>query len=420
MKRWPGWVLLVLVVVGALAVGASRADGPSTPAERAEAIEQRIACPVCDGESVFESRNTASENIRTAIRSYVDAGELSDDEIVGVVESRFGGQVLLIPKASGFDALVWALPVAALVCAIAGLAVTFRRWRREARAVANRRGPGAGAAALTDDDRYCVPRPRRPLLAARSLAPSLAARNAMSPDRLAELEDERRFLLRSLRDLDAELDAGDVDIDDYATLRDGYTKRAADVLRDISKAKAALPARPPVRWSRRLAIAGVVLLVALGAGWLVARSSGQRLGDDDSVTAGGPDDVAVVLAQARALIAADPVRAQSLYAQVLEARPDHPEALAYSGFLLFDASAGASEELRQTAVSAARAATGQGRRGRPAVRRPALLPGRDRRRRRRARDGPTRARPVPRSRPPSSTACAGDPVLTTMRTAARS
>ena len=176
----------------------------------------------------------------------------------------------------------------------------------------------------------------------------------MSPDRLAELEDERRFLLRSLRDLDAELDAGDVDIDDYATLRDGYTKRAADVLRDISNAKAALPARPPVRWSRRLAIAGVVLLVALGAGWLVARSSGQRLGDDDSVTAGGPDDVAVVLAQARALIAADPVRAQSLYAQVLEERPDHPEALAYSGFLLFDASAGASEELRQTAVSAAR------------------------------------------------------------------
>jgi cytochrome c-type biogenesis protein CcmH/NrfF len=40
--------------------------------------------------------------------------------------------VLLVPKASGFDALVWVLPVAALVCAAAGLAVTFRRWKREA------------------------------------------------------------------------------------------------------------------------------------------------------------------------------------------------------------------------------------------------------------------------------------------------
>ncbi len=186
MKRWPGWVLLVLVVVGALAVGASRADGPSTPAERAEAIEQRIACPVCDGESVFESRNTASENIRTAIRSYVDAGELSDDEIVGVVESRFGGQVLLIPKASGFDALVWALPVAALVCAIAGLAVTFRRWRREA---AEQREPtdedrALVAAALSEDDEPSLRSPATQAVAGRSLAgaPSLAERdNADEP-----------------------------------------------------------------------------------------------------------------------------------------------------------------------------------------------------------------------------------------------
>ena len=43
------------------------------------------------------------------------------------------------------------------------------------------------------------------------------------------LEEERTFLLRSLRDLDAEHAAGDVDEHDYTTLRDGYTKRAADV-----------------------------------------------------------------------------------------------------------------------------------------------------------------------------------------------
>lgn len=145
-KRWPGWVLLVFVVVGFLAVGASRADGPSTPSERAEAIEKRVACPVCDGESVFESRNTAAENIRNTIGGLVDEGELDDDAIIGYVESRFGGRILLVPKASGFDALVWALPVAALICALAGLAFTFRRWRREAAAD---RDP-------TDDDRALV------------------------------------------------------------------------------------------------------------------------------------------------------------------------------------------------------------------------------------------------------------------------
>jgi cytochrome c-type biogenesis protein CcmH len=146
VKRWPAWVALVFVVVAFLAVGATRASGPSTPEERAEQLEKRVACPTCSGESVFESRATASENIRTAIRQFVDAGELTDDEIIGSIERSFGGRVLLVPKASGFDALVWVLPVAALVCAVAGLGMTFRRWRREAAAETD----------PTDDDRELV------------------------------------------------------------------------------------------------------------------------------------------------------------------------------------------------------------------------------------------------------------------------
>lgn len=132
LKRWPAWVLLVLVVVGFLAVGATRDSGPSTPAERAEELQKRLACPNCQGESVFESRSTASEQLRTQIRAYVDEGELSDAEILGTITRAQGARVLLVPKSTGFDALAWALPAAAFVCAVAGLAVTFRRWRKEA------------------------------------------------------------------------------------------------------------------------------------------------------------------------------------------------------------------------------------------------------------------------------------------------
>ena len=146
LKRWPAWVLLVLVVVGFLAVGATRDDGPSTPAERALALEQRVACPVCSGESVAESRNTASANLRRQIRTLVDEGELSDAEILGTIERSYGGQVLLVPRASGLDALAWALPAAALVCAVVGLGLTFRRWRREAAEVTD----------PTEDDRRLV------------------------------------------------------------------------------------------------------------------------------------------------------------------------------------------------------------------------------------------------------------------------
>ena len=133
LKGWPGWVLLVFVVVGFLAVGATRGDGPRSPDERADAVAQRVACPVCDGESVFESRNTASVNIRNRIDALVDAGRANDDEIIADIERSFGGRILLVPRATGIDALVWALPVAALICATAALAVTFRRWRREAK-----------------------------------------------------------------------------------------------------------------------------------------------------------------------------------------------------------------------------------------------------------------------------------------------
>jgi cytochrome c-type biogenesis protein CcmH len=161
IKRWPAWVLLVLVVVGFLAVGATRDSGPGSPAERAEALEKRVACPTCQGESVYESRATSSEQLRTQIRTYVDEGDLSDAEILGSVVQSYGARVLLVPRASGFEALAWALPAAALVCAVAGLAVTFRRWRREA---GEARDP-------TDDDRELV-------------AAALAAQDAEPPAEL--------------------------------------------------------------------------------------------------------------------------------------------------------------------------------------------------------------------------------------------
>ena len=46
-----------------------------------------------------------------------------------------------------------------------------------------------------------------------------------------QLEAERDFLLRSLDDLEAERDAGNIDDDTYRTLHDDYTARAAAVIR---------------------------------------------------------------------------------------------------------------------------------------------------------------------------------------------
>lgn len=151
VKGWPGWALLAVVVVVLLAVGATRSSGPQTQEDRIDAISRRVACPVCDGESVYESRNNASVAIRNEVADLVRENRSSDDQIVGILENRYGAQVLLVPRASGFDALVWVLPAVAFVAGVAGLVVAFRRWKRQA----------AAASDPTDADRALVDAARR-------------------------------------------------------------------------------------------------------------------------------------------------------------------------------------------------------------------------------------------------------------------
>jgi hypothetical protein len=183
----------------------------------------------------------------------------------------------------------------------------------------------------------------------------VARRNAIDPDRLAELEEERRFLLDSLRDLEREYQYGDVDHHDYLVLREGYTVRAAEVLRAIEAGRAALPPKRPRNWWKLLSWTSVVIAAAIATGLLVAQSSGQRLPGQE-ITGGVPGgEVPGLLVQARSLMfGGDLVGAQSLYGQVLVERPDHPEALAYNGWLLAILSQGAGDDLAPLALETAR------------------------------------------------------------------
>jgi cytochrome c-type biogenesis protein CcmH len=127
---------MLFVLVALLAVGSTRDRGPLDPGDRVDDISRRIACPVCDGESVYESRNPASDAIRSAVRQAVAEGGSTDEQIIAAVAEAYGGQVLLVPRATGFDALVWALPVTAAVLGVVALGIAFRRWRAESAALA--------------------------------------------------------------------------------------------------------------------------------------------------------------------------------------------------------------------------------------------------------------------------------------------
>ena len=123
------WVAMALVLGAALLVGTRADGGPRTERDRVMAIASEVRCPTCRGLSAAESDAKAAQAIRDEITERVRAGE-SDAEIRAFLVSRYTEEILLKPRAGGVAGLVWALPVAALVVAVAGLAVAFRRWRR--------------------------------------------------------------------------------------------------------------------------------------------------------------------------------------------------------------------------------------------------------------------------------------------------
>jgi tetratricopeptide (TPR) repeat protein len=158
-------------------------------------------------------------------------------------------------------------------------------------------------------------------------------------DRLAELEEERRFLLRSLTDLEREHDAGDVDDLDYHTLKDGYTVRAAAVLRQIEEGKGGLAERTPRRWGRVAVVTAAVVAGSIGVGVILAGAWGERSSGQEITGLTPGDESRILLTNARdALGSGDFELANALFARVIdmerERGRDNAEALAYFGWTL--------------------------------------------------------------------------------------
>ncbi len=177
----------------------------------------------------------------------------------------------------------------------------------------------------------------------------------MNPDRLAELEEERRFLLRSLADLEREFEAGDVDEVDYHELKDGYTARAAAALRSIEDGRSSLPAPPKPDWRRRVFTGVIVVALVAVVWWALSASSAQRLPGQEITGFDPRSDRAVALSEARAIELADPAGAAAIYATLLEDEPDDPVVLTYRGWAL--ARSAASEAELRDAIDSLLAAT---------------------------------------------------------------
>ena len=108
---------------------ADRLPDPAKEAH-ARALFRDIRCLVCQNESIDESDAPLAHDLRQLVRQQVAAGR-SDAQIRAFLVSRYGQFVLLTPKASLGNAILWIGP---LLVVVAGAAALFTRRRTSSRA----------------------------------------------------------------------------------------------------------------------------------------------------------------------------------------------------------------------------------------------------------------------------------------------
>jgi tetratricopeptide (TPR) repeat protein len=158
----------------------------------------------------------------------------------------------------------------------------------------------------------------------------------IDPDALAALEDQQRFLDRSLDDLEREHDAGDLDDADYESLKADYADRAAAVSEAIEAGRAQfVAARTPASTGRRVAAVAGIAAFALVCGFVVAFAVGRR---DAGQTITGNAQTASRVELSKCFSEGQVgklLEATQCYGAIIKAQPDNAEALTYLGWFLY-------------------------------------------------------------------------------------
>lgn len=115
-------------------------------------IAARLRCPVCSGQSVLESNAPISQEMQQLIRERLERGQ-TEEEIIAYFRSSYGDWIVLQPRPTGWNLLVYVLPAVVLVGGGALLIIVLRRWSaRPEDDGSSTTDRESGASGLSDDD----------------------------------------------------------------------------------------------------------------------------------------------------------------------------------------------------------------------------------------------------------------------------
>lgn len=96
---------------------------------RTTAVASTLRCPVCQGESIQDSPSELAQQMRAVVRDKLREGD-TPEEIKAYFAARYGEWILLEPKMTGLNVVLYVLPV---VLILGGLVMVFylvRKWTR--------------------------------------------------------------------------------------------------------------------------------------------------------------------------------------------------------------------------------------------------------------------------------------------------
>jgi len=96
--------------------------------DEVNAIAKQLYCPVCPNTPLDVCETQACKDWRAQIRDQLAAG-WSEERIIDYFVTQYGERVLAEPGRKGFTALVWVLPVIAVLLGLAVVWQVLRSWR---------------------------------------------------------------------------------------------------------------------------------------------------------------------------------------------------------------------------------------------------------------------------------------------------
>jgi cytochrome c-type biogenesis protein CcmH len=95
--------------------------------KKAREIFDLIMCPLCAGQTIAQSSNETSRQMRALVLKKLRQGE-TKEEILQYFESRYGERIMAKPNKKGFNLILWFFPFVIVVLAAIVIYFLIRRW----------------------------------------------------------------------------------------------------------------------------------------------------------------------------------------------------------------------------------------------------------------------------------------------------